>query len=91
MADKNIRVVVKAEIASFKRDMDAALAAAKKTAAETDKAGKAAESVIGRLAQTAQRQEKAWDQIFTGLVAGGTAIVAGLGLATKGATEYAME
>lgn len=88
MANRDITVRIKAEIGAFKRDMAAAAAAAKKTANETEKAGKAAESGIGKLAQTAQTHDQAWNQVSNGMVASGAAIVGALALSTKAAMDW---
>lgn len=88
MATRDITVRIKAEIGAFKRDMAAAADAAKKTANETEKAGKAAESGIGKLAQTAQTHEKAWGQVSSGMVVSGTAIVGALALTGKAAMDW---
>lgn len=88
MANRDITVRVKAEIGAFKRDMAEAAAAAKKAADESKRSGKAAESGIGGLAQSAKTHEKAWNQVSTGLVAGGVAVTAALGLAGKEAISW---
>ncbi|TLK56322.1 phage tail tape measure protein [Glutamicibacter sp. V16R2B1] len=88
MATRDIVVRIRAEVGAFKKDMDAAAAKAKETAQKTEAAGKTAESGIGRLAQTAKAHEKAWSQVSTGMVAGGTAIVGALGLSTKAAMDW---
>ena len=88
MANRDITVRIKAEIGAFKRDMAAAADAAKKTAYETEKAGKGAESGIGKLAQTAQTHEKAWGQVSNGMVVSGTAIVGALALSGKAAMDW---
>ncbi|ALQ31233.1 hypothetical protein ATC04_12135 [Arthrobacter sp. YC-RL1] len=68
--------------------MDAAAAKAKETAKKTEDAGKASESGIGRLAQTANAHEQAWNQVSTGMVASGTAVVGALTLSTKAAMDW---
>lgn len=95
MALQDITVRVKAEIASFKRDMAAAADAAKKTAESTKKAGEAAEdagrrseSGISKLGDIANKHEQAWSQATTGMLAAGTALTAGLGLSAKAAMEW---
>ena len=88
MATRDVVVRIRAEVGAFKKDMDAAAAKAKEAAKKTEEAGKAAESGIGRLAQTAQQHEKAWNQTANGMVAGGTAIVGALGLSTKAAMDW---
>lgn len=88
MATRDITVRIKAEIGAFKRDMDAAANAAKKTAKETESAGKAAESGIGKLSQTAQANDMAWNTVANGMVASGTAVVGALALSTKAAIDW---
>lgn len=88
MAQRDVVVRVRAEIGNFKRDMDAAAQAAKKTASETEKAGSAAQSGIGKLTSVAEQNSQAWSMVSTGLLAGGAAIVGGLGLATKAAISW---
>lgn len=88
MATRDVVVRIRAEIGAFKRDMDAAAAKAKETAKKTEDAGKASESGIGRLAQTAQAHEQAWNQVSTGMVASGTAVVGALTLSTKAAMDW---
>lgn len=88
MAERDVVVRIRAEIGAFKRDMAAAANAAKKTAEQTEAAGKQSESAIGRLAQTAQTHDKAWNQVSTGMVASGAAIVGALALSTKAAMDW---
>ena len=88
MAQQDIVVRVRAEIGAFKRDMDAAAQAAKKTADATNKAGAQSESGIGKLTTVAENHSQAWNTVSTGLLAGGAAIVGGLGLATKAAISW---
>lgn len=88
MATRDVVVRIQAEIGAFKRDMDAAAAKAKETAKKTEEAGKASESGIGRLAQTAQAHEQAWNQVSTGMVASGVAVVGALTLSTKAAMDW---
>lgn len=88
MATRDVVVRIRAEIGAFKRDMDAAAAKAKETAKKTEEAGKASESGIGRLAQTAQAHEQAWNQVSTGMVASGVAVVGALTLSTKAAMDW---
>gem|GEM_PF-1128202 len=88
MATRDVVVRIRAEIGAFKRDMDAAAAKAKETAKKTEDAGKASESGIGRLAQTAQAHEQAWNQVSTGMVASGVAVVGALTLSTKAAMDW---
>jgi len=88
LATRDVVVRIRAEIGAFKRDMDAAAAKAKETAKKTEDAGKASESGIGRLAQTAQAHEQAWNQVSTGMVASGVAVVGALTLSTKAAMDW---
>ncbi|MGP9528140.1 phage tail tape measure protein [Glutamicibacter sp. AOP5-A2-18] len=88
MAERDVVIRIKAEIGAFKRDMAAAADAAKKTAKETEAAGKQSESAIGRLSQTAQTHDQAWDKVSNGMVASGAAIVGALALSTKAAIDW---
>lgn len=88
MATRDVVVRIRAEIGAFRKDMDAAAAKAKETAQKTEAAGKTAESGIGRLALVAQQHEKAWDQVSTGMVAGGAAIAGAMALSTKEAMSW---
>lgn len=88
MATRDVVVRIRAEVGAFKKDMDAAASKAKETAKKTEEAGKTAESGIGRLAQTAQQHEKAWNQTANGMVADGAAIVGVLGLSAKAAMDW---
>jgi len=88
VAERDVVVRIRAEIGAFKRDMAAAASAARKTAEQTEAAGKQSESAIGRLAQTAQTHDKAWNQVSTGMVASGAAIVGALALSTKAAMDW---
>lgn len=102
MANRDLVVRVRAEIGAFQRDMAAAAQAAKQAADETEKAGrksrqagkeydtagKQAESGIGRMAQTAQKHQQAWDSVSTTLMVGGAAVAGGLALSTKAAISW---
>ena len=130
LADRELKVLVKADIAAYKRAMEEAAQAAKKTAdettkagerarqagdgfdaagkkaktagdnqeqagnkakqaaAESERAGKQSESGMQRLAQTAQKHNKAWDQVSKAMVLGGAAVAGGLAMATKEAISW---
>ncbi|RKS19705.1 TP901 family phage tail tape measure protein [Arthrobacter sp. AG1021] len=102
MANRDLVVRVRAEIGAFQRDMAAAAQAAKQAADATeaagrksskagkeyDTAGKQAESGIGRMAQTAQKHQQAWDSVSTTLMVGGAAVAGGLALSTKAAISW---
>lgn len=102
MADQNLVVRVRAEIGAFKRDMEAVVQSAKRAGEESEKAGKKsskagkdyeaagkqAESGIGRMAQTAQKHQQAWDTVSTTLMVGGAAVAGGLALGTKAAISW---
>ncbi|WP_417374145.1 phage tail tape measure protein [Glutamicibacter protophormiae] len=102
MADQSLVVRVRAEIGAFKRDMEAVVQSAKRAGEESEKAGKKsskagkeyeaagkqAESGIGRMAQTAQKHQQAWDSVSTTLMVGGAAVAGGLALSTKAAISW---
>jgi len=61
---------------------------ARKASKEIRDAGNSGQSGLGKLAATAKANEKAWDQTSNGMLAAGTAITTGLGLATKAAMDW---
>lgn len=74
-----------------KQAADATEAAGRKSSKagkEYDAAGKQAESGIGRMAQTAQKHQQAWDTVSTTLMVGGAAVAGGLALGTKAAISW---
>ena len=88
MAVKDLKVIVRAEIGAFRKDMDAVSAKAKETAKKTEEAGRQSESGIGRMSDVANKHEKAWGQVANTMVGAGTAIAGGLVLSAKAAMDW---
>ena len=88
MAVKDLKVIVRAEIGAFRKDMDAVSAKAKETAKKTEEAGQQSESGIGRLSDVANKHEKAWGKVANTMVGAGTAITGGLVLSAKAAMDW---
>ncbi|MFJ2621373.1 phage tail tape measure protein [Glutamicibacter sp. NPDC087344] len=55
---------------------------------KAEEAGRKAESGIGRMAQTAQKHQQAWDTVSTTLMVGGAAVAGGLALTAKAAISW---
>ena len=83
MASRNVSVRFSAEIQGFKAAMAEAAASTRKTKQATEEAGKAADTHLGKMVQSATQNRDAWEQ--TGAVVGGFGIaaVAGVGMAVK--------
>lgn len=88
MAIRDLTVRIRAEIGSFNRDMALAANSARKASKEIRDAGNSGQSGLGKLAATAKANEKAWNQTSNGMLAAGTAITAGLGMAAKAAMDW---
>lgn len=88
MADRNVVVRLSAEIAGFKQAMNEAAEVTKRTQKATEDAGKAADTNLGRMVQSAQKNRQAWEQTGTTFLKTGTVIGAGLGAATKAALTW---
>lgn len=88
MAERSVVVRLKAEISDFRRQMDAARRSVKDVGDETETQSKRATTTLGRLVESADKNQQSWDQAGTALVAFGTATVGALGLATKAAIDW---
>lgn len=84
MADRTIRVILKAEVDGFRR----AMAEATKATDALPPAAERAESRLGRMVQSADRNRDAWQRAGTTLMGFGAATVGGLALATKAAIDW---
>lgn len=71
MADRNVTVRLRAEVADFKRSMDEATKAVDKTSAAFDAQGQKIQTVSGRMVRSAQVNREAWTS--TGMVLAGVA------------------
>lgn len=84
MADRSIRVVLRAEIAGYRVAMNEAATATRRVAEE----GRRATTEMGRMAQSAQNNRQAWDQGGRALTAFGALAVGGLALSVKAALDW---
>lgn len=88
MADRSIVVRLRAEVDGFKSAMAEATKAAERVGKGTEDAAKKADTGLGRMVQSAQKNRAAWDQVGGTLTAFGAASVGALGLATKAAMDW---
>lgn len=83
MADRSIRVTLKANVADFNAQIRSGSKSLEELAAKSDKTGKVAQTSLGRLAQSAQLQAQAWSTVSSGMLLVGGAGVAAVGAAVK--------
>jgi len=88
MADRRVKVVFSAEIQGFRQAMDEAAKATQKTKKASEDAGKAAETHLGRMVQSATKNSDAWERTGAVTAGAGAAIVAGVGLAIKSYADF---
>lgn len=87
-SSRSITVTLRANVADFKNQFDAATRAAESTAKATEQSAKRAETAMGQMVQSAQNNRQAWDQVGGSLTAFGAIALGGLGLATKAAMDW---
>lgn len=85
---RSIAVVLRAEVAAYKRDMAAAAAATEQVAKEAETSGKRAESAFGRMEQTVSRNADSINRIAAGLAIAGGAMVGFAGLAVSRFADF---
>lgn len=88
MAERRVSVKFSAEIHNFKASMAEAAAATQKVKKVSEEAGAAADTHMGRLVQSANKNRDAWETAGSTMAGFGTAAVAGLGLAGKAAMDW---
>jgi TP901 family phage tail tape measure protein len=88
MAERRVSVKFSAEIAGFKAAMAEAAAATRKVKDSSEEASKAADTHLGRLVQSATKNQDAWETTGATFLGLGTAAVTGLGLAGKAAMDW---
>ena len=88
MADRSIKVILSAQIADFKRQMDEASKSTKKVGEDAEKSSSTATTALGRMAKSALDNREAWDRAGTALTAFGAATVAALGYSAKAAIDW---
>jgi len=88
MADRSIKVILRAQVDDFKRQMDDAAKSTRKVGEDADKSSGTATTALGRMSRSAQDNREAWDRSGTALTAFGAATVAALGFATAAAVQW---
>lgn len=88
MADRRVKVIFSAEIQGFKKAMDDVAQATQKAKKATEDAGKAADTHLGRMVQSATKNRDAWEQTGAVIAGAGAATVAGVGLAVKSYADF---
>lgn len=83
MAERSIKVTLRANVADFNRQITSASKNLEQLAKSGDPTGRAAETTFGRLAQSAQLQQQAWSTASTALLGYGAAAGAAAGIAIK--------
>lgn len=83
MADRSIRVTLKANVADFNAQIRSGSKSLEELAAKGDKTGKVAQTSLGKLAQSAQLQQQAWSTVSNGMLMVGGAGLAAVGAAVK--------
>lgn len=88
MADRSIKVHLRAEISDFKRQMDDATKAAKQVGKGTEEAAAQADTALGRMVQSATTHRESWDTVGTTLTGIGVATTAVVGIAVARYAEF---
>lgn len=68
MADRSIKVTLRANVADFKAQMAQASRSLEDVAKSGDRTGQVAATALGRMTQSAQLQRAQWDMVSTGLL-----------------------
>lgn len=88
MADRRVKVIFSAEIQGFKQAMEQAAQATKKTQQASEDSSKAADTYLGKMVQSANKNREAWDTAGATMLGFGAAAVGGLALAGKAAMDW---
>ncbi|MEV7472225.1 phage tail tape measure protein [Pseudarthrobacter oxydans] len=88
MAERRVKVSFQAEIQGFKRAMQEAADSTKKVKDATEDSSKAADTFLGKMVQSANKNREAWDTAGATMLGFGTAAVGGLALAGKAAMDW---
>lgn len=88
MADRRVKVIFSAEIQGFKSAMEEAARASEKAKKATEDTGKAADTHLGRMVQSATKNSDAWERTGVVTAAAGAAMVAGVGAAIKSYADF---
>jgi len=88
MAERRVSVRFSAEIQGFKSAMEEAARATEKVKKSSEDAGKAADTHLGRMVQSATKNSDAWERTGAVTAGAGAAMVAGVGLAIKSYADF---
>lgn len=88
MAERSVLVRLMANIADFKTQMAQAERSVKGVGDESEKASAKANTTFGRMAESAQKNEKAWSTAGTTLTAFGAVTTLALGATVKAAMDW---
>lgn len=88
MADRRVKVIFSAEVQGFKRAMEEAAQSTQKTKKASEDSTKAADTYLGKLVESANKNREAWELSGAALLGFGAAGVTGLGLAGKAAMDW---
>ena len=88
MAERRVSVKFSAEIQGFKSAMAEAAASTQKLKGATEESSKAADTYLGKMVQSANKNREAWDTAGATMLGFGTAAVGGLALAGKAAMDW---
>jgi TP901 family phage tail tape measure protein len=88
VADRSVVVRLRAEVAGYKAAMEDAAKSTQKVGKEAQDAAKTADTGLGRMVQSAQKNREAWTTAGATLTVFGGAAVAGLGFATHAAMSW---
>ena len=88
MADRNVKVSVRADVSDFKRGMADAERSADRLASSTSKAAEKSKSGLSGLAQSARDNSQAWQTVGGALTVYGTAVAGLATLVGKVGIEY---
>lgn len=88
MAERRVKVLFEAEIQGFKRAMKEASDATQNAKKATEEAGKTADTMMGRMVQSATKNKEEWQAVGTTIAGVGAATVAGVGLAVKTYADF---
>lgn len=88
MADRSIKVSLRANVQDFTAQMKASARSLEEVAKAADKTGQVASTRLGRLAQSARLQRQDWDRAGTALFKFGTVTTGALAASVKAASDW---
>lgn len=88
MSERSVVVRLRAEVSGFRAAMRDAGSSAREAGAAAEEAGTRSTTAMGRLIDSAGRNEAAWDKTGKGLLGFGAAVTAGVGLSIAKFAEF---